>query len=415
MAQIRCKELQKLYLQAKFSPEKQRKMQINACDTLLRLVRPGKSYPFEFLCFHLTGYRPRTADAAKLIDYNTLLHDLSVYTEQISRSMKIPVGDLAGQKFYTVQSLCRRFKVCPKTISRWRRKGLAGRYLLFADGKYRLAFLAGTVDLFTRRQRGQVLRGKSFSQMTAQERDEIIGRLERMGQFCPDRRQEALRRTAQKFGRSVETVRTILVEYEKSISDRQLFAKRLTFLDEHQQQEITELFEQSVNIKELMRRFGRSKSNVYRAINLHRAAQLKGMVIKYMPCEEFDLANTKEHILKTPADLFALESKTRTTAVSNGKKTDLESYVAEISRTNLLTGRQEQFLFRKYNFLKYLAAKLQPMIEIKHPQGRMISQMRSYLHEADEVKDRLIRSNLRLVVSAAQAYAKQGGDDGVGK
>ncbi|KPK75244.1 MAG: hypothetical protein AMJ79_11980 [Phycisphaerae bacterium SM23_30] len=410
MAQMRSPELQQLYLQARFSPEKHRLRQINACDAVLRLIQPGKSYPWEFLCFHLTGYRPRTRDATKLIDYNTLLHDLSVYSERISRTLRILIGEYANQKIHTVETLCKRFGVCEKTISRWRRKGLVGRYALFGDGKYRLVFPAGTVELFLRRQRRQVRRGKSFSQLTAAEKEDILRRLVRIGQVLPDRRQEAIRRTARRFGRSVETVRSILVAYEKVILPRQVFAKRSGYLEGHQQQEAAELYEQGVSIKELMRRYARSRSSVYRAINFYRGRQIKEMVINYMPSEEFERAGGEEDILHPPVDLFAEDKYREPTLEQKGVLSVLESYVAHIRQTSLLTVRQEQFLFRKYNFLKYRAACLQREIDLEHPQGRLLNQIGGYMRSAEEIKDRLIRSNLRLVVSAARKHTRNDGE-----
>ena len=74
MADLRCNLLNQLLLQTRYAPEKQRLRQIEACEAVLRLIQPGRQYPFEFVCFHLTGYRPRSEDATEGIDYNTLLH-----------------------------------------------------------------------------------------------------------------------------------------------------------------------------------------------------------------------------------------------------------------------------------------------------------------------------------------------------
>ncbi|MCP4709439.1 MAG: hypothetical protein GY869_12500, partial [Planctomycetes bacterium] len=194
MAQIDNPEIRKLLLQARFSPEKQRLIQLDACDAIIRLIQPGKSYPFEFVCFHLTGYRPRTSKTNQLIDFKGLIRDIAIYSEELSRTLKIPVSAYEDTSFETVDSLCRRFKVCAKTVSRWRRNGLVGRLVLFGDGKYRLVFLSGTVELFEHRQDKRVHRGKAFSHLTDRNKDVIVNRLVRMGRFCPNCRQESIRR-----------------------------------------------------------------------------------------------------------------------------------------------------------------------------------------------------------------------------
>jgi len=429
MAEIQCAQLKNLLMQAKFTPEKQRLIQLNACEALLHLIQPDRKYPFEFICFHLTGYRARLAKASNLIDYKTLIADLPVYSAELSRTMAIPVWSIKDQKIYTIDGLVRRFKVCNKTISRWRRNGLAGRYLVFPDGRRRLSFLACSVDHFIRLNKRRVQRGKHFSQLSLQQRTDIVKRLIRWACFRPDRRQEAIRRTAHKFGRSVETVRIILSDYEKKTYPRKLFEKRSSYIGSDKQKQIYQLYEQGTDIKELMLRFGRSRSNIYRSINLVSAAQLLDINIGFMPCDEFTKRANHNSIMEPTRDLFpeeeninsgitvnyasgALVSNDSLAGRENSKKPtqvaigSLDAYVSDIGKTALLSQKQELFLFRKYNYLKYCALQLRGQIDIKRPSGRIMHKVRIVIQQAEELKDRLIRSNLRLVVSVARKHAK---------
>ena len=138
MAKLQCQELEDLLSQAGYAPERQRLIQLDACETLFRLIEPDKTYPYDFVCFHLTGYRPRSNKARELITYNDLLSDLPVFVEELSRTMKIP-SSLSGQKVYTKESLSKRLRVCQKTLSRWKKEGLFGRFLVFPDGRMRLS------------------------------------------------------------------------------------------------------------------------------------------------------------------------------------------------------------------------------------------------------------------------------------
>jgi len=421
MAKIRSPELAQLLMQAQFAPERQRVIQLDACENLMRLIQPGRDYPYEFVCFHLTGYRPRTLPHAVLIGYEDLAHDLAAYSEQLSKGLNIPALPSRLERAYTIEQLAKRFGVCVKTINRWRQRGLIGRYLVFKDGRKRLAFLGHAVELFEAIQGKSVEQGRAFSQLGPQERGQIERRLVRWAHFAPDQRQEAIRRTAKRFGRSVETVRKLLADYEKSSEAGRLFVKRSTYIGQDQRAEIARLFEQGTPVSELMERFSKSKSNIYRAINMQWAAELAEREIAYMGCEEFASAGTGRAFLEPPAGLF--EQTSGPVASEDGGQegerarrqrppapTGLQAYVADIAQHDLLNARQEQFLFRKYNYLKWKAATLQEGLDVKEPRGRLVRQIRGYLEQAEVVKDGLIEANLRLVVSVARKHTRHEGE-----
>lgn len=417
MAKNICQELNDLLSQARYAPERQRLIQLDACETLIRLIEPGKTYPFEFVCFHLTGYRPKTDKASRLLSYEQLLSDLPFYAESLSRTMKIPSG-VVGQKVYTRESLARRFRVCPKTLSRWQKQGLIGRFLVFPDGRMKLGYLAASVDYFLQKERQRVARGKNFSLLAESERLAILKRLIRWGRRCPDYRQEAIRRTARKYGRSPETVRSILERHEKQMqlpfpkedtAKGGLFTKRPNGISPEERREICDLNEQGIPVEQLVQRFGRSRTNIYYAINLERAQRLKNMPVEFISCPEFDDNSLKQQILEPPADLFEQADKIHLlhTPASRFKSAqDLDAYVADIQDTSLLNHRQEMFLFRKYNYLKYCAARLQGKIDPQYPQALLLRQVQSFLQQARQIKDLLIRSNLRLVVAVARKHTR---------
>jgi RNA polymerase primary sigma factor len=416
MANLRCQPLSDLLMQAKYAPEKQRLIQIDACETLLRLVNPGKQYPWEFVCFHLTGYRSRNPEGSEgnLLKYKDLQHDLPVYCEELSRTLKIPSSHLKNLRFYTIEALTQRFGVCEKTISRWRRNGLAGRFLLFPDGKYRLAFLASSVKFFVQHHKHRIRRGKEFSHLGTEEREQIIHRLCRFAHFCPDRRPEAIKRTARKFKRSGETVRIILTDYEKNEIQQKLFQKRTDSVDTDLAQEICRRYENGTPVSTLMEQYQRSKSNLYRILCLHWAGELSQTKISYIPSDEFSHPFAEQSILSEPPGLSpSIKKETDPNAIggnshpeSKSSRTLLQNYWNDIRAADLLTQRQEEQLFKKYNFLKYLTAKQQKQLNLKYPQGKLVRQMRRHLQEAETIKETLIRSNLRLVVNAARKHTR---------
>ncbi|MGL4465153.1 MAG: sigma-70 family RNA polymerase sigma factor, partial [Planctomycetia bacterium] len=71
--------------------------------------------------------------------------------------------------------------------------------------------------------------------------------------------------------------------------------------------------------------------------------------------------------------------------------------LSQYCETPLLTRHEEVFLFRQMNFLKHYAA-------LRRDAGAPIRDVAELLRRADRVRNRLIQTNLRLVVSVAKRY-----------
>ena len=426
MAELRSENLQGLLMQAQYAPPAKRLSQLNACDTLIRIIKPDRTYPYDFVCFHLTGYHPRPASTqSAMLSYADLLHDIPLYAATLSQSMHLLAKDVS-QKMYTLEQLASRFNVSKKTLSRWRTKGLVGRYVFFADGRQRLAFLAPTVEHFRRRNRRNLVRSKNFSHISPDERRQIIAWLTRLGQRCPDRRQDAIRRIAKRFGRSVEAVRRLLAAHERTLAAaasasevvakrtvadsiptlRAAFERRSGAVGPDEQEQIANQFARGIGIDELVRRFHRGRSTIYRIVRLEQAREARRHRVEYMPCSDFSLPTAEQRFCQPPPDL-TLPVPAEKAMPGDGPTTGaLETYAADILRTPLLTHRQERFLFAKYNFLKYSASQLQEQIDPVYPRAAVVDRTQRMLAEADQIKDLLIRSNLRLVVSVARKHVR---------
>ena len=60
------------------------------------------------------------------------------------------------------------------------------------------------------------------------------------------------------------------------------------------------------------------------------------------------------------------------------------------------------WLFRKFNYLKYKATTLRAELDVDHPNARVMDQIDRLYGEIVEIKNRIVRANLRLVVSIAK-------------
>jgi RNA polymerase primary sigma factor/RNA polymerase sigma factor len=81
---------------------------------------------------------------------------------------------------------------------------------------------------------------------------------------------------------------------------------------------------------------------------------------------------------------------------------NLNPYVASLYRTPLLTSEQEQQLFRKYNYLKFRAAKLRAACDPSNPPRHMLDEIEQLHARAEETRNQIIQANLRLVVALAK-------------
>ena len=74
--EIKSYNLAQLLMQLRFTPEKKRQKQLDAAEGLFAIIDRDKEYPFEFICYRITGYHPKSPERSELIKGNELLEDV---------------------------------------------------------------------------------------------------------------------------------------------------------------------------------------------------------------------------------------------------------------------------------------------------------------------------------------------------
>lgn len=379
--------------QVRFAPRERKLEQVERAERLMNELVPDRMYSYEYLCYRITDYRPETTPSA-LVSGREAGHDLRLFVEDVSDASNVRAEEVT-EAVHTVEDLSRLFNVSTKTISRWRQQGLVSRRFLIG-GRKRLGFLQSSVDRFVSHNRERVQRGAQFSQLSDEERDEIVDRARRLSRAggCPS---EVARRIARHMRRSVETVRYTLRQFDQAHPEIAVFPDLSGPLIEESKARIYEQYRRGISVEALAKKHCRTRATVYRVINEMRAKRIWELPLDYIDNEHFAQPGADKEILGPPPQI---EKPARRAKAPAG----LPPYLASLYEVPLLTREEEQYWFRKFNFLKYKASKLREKLDPARAKSSLMDRIERLYAQAVEVKNRLVQSNLRLVVSIAKRH-----------
>jgi RNA polymerase sigma factor (sigma-70 family) len=315
-----------------------------------------------------------------------------------------------SQKIYTIEELAKTMHVSTKTVYRWRKRGLIARKYVFRDGLKRFGFLQSTVDEFLDAHPDFVGQAKDFARLSDEQKSRIIKQATRLSATTNLSRHKIISRISRRTGRSHETIRYTLLEYEKANPNKNALKKSTGAIEPSQAAELYRLFRQGCPVRELMERFGRNRSSIYRIINRRRAKALLARKIEFIPSDEFFEEDADE---KIRAKLTERSHESRAKAIEPSELVDeyfVPEYLQVLKETPVLTREREVELFRRYNYVKFLACRKRADIKLSHVAATKLGEIEGHLAEAEEIKRTIIEANLRLVVSIASKHTGMGTD-----
>jgi RNA polymerase primary sigma factor len=392
--------------QVRFTPPTRRQEHLARAERLLTEIDPDKQYPYQYVCFRITEFRPSSYPDL-LIDGRELIPDL----QRMIENLTVPLNETV-ESIVTLDEISKRWNVSTKTIRRWRKLGLVGRRVVY-NGKTQIGYTQSVVDRFLATHPDRVERGGRFSQMSDHEREEILRRAKRLSRACGGTLTEISRRIARKLGRSAETVRYTIKNFDREHPDQALFPMLTGPLDQDTKEIIFSSYRRGIAVDTLAKKFNRTRTSMYRVINECRAQHLLAQNLDYIPHPSFEDAKMDAEMLGPMPDAEAYEARKREMRVPR----DVPPELAPLYEVPLLNKDQEQHLFRKMNYLKFKASKLagemrrdgQPGAEVDPARVRIqtLKEVEDLLSQANKVKEQLINANMRLVVNIAKRHSGQ--------
>jgi RNA polymerase primary sigma factor len=394
--------------QVRFAPPSRRLDQLAKAERLLSEIDATKEYPYQYVCFKITDYRP-DAHPDLVIAGADLLGDLGSFIAELARSMPALRKEEVNEPVLTLEEFSRKLNVTTKTINRWRKRGLIGLPIL-CNGRRQVGFLPSLTDPFLAAHQERVEKSGKFSQLTPEEKDDILRRARRYVQLGLGSLTQISRRIARKLGRSPETVRYTIKNFDREHPEWALFPKVLGPFDPGTKQMIFSSYRRGIPVEALAKRFQKTRSSMYRVINEIRAQRFLDQNVEYIYNPSFD-DPAQEALIRAPmpgAEVF--DATRRSMRVPK----DAPPELASLYEVPLLSKDQEQHLFRKMNFLKFKATRL--LEGMKTASDRLdphkvrtqdLDEIDVLLGEAGRVKDLLISCNMRLVVSIAKRHSAQ--------
>ncbi len=368
---------------------------INAAEQFIASIDATASYPAAEVLSRIDG-NPIPEAGNRKIPGSELLNDLRLLVEDLSDLVEL-AADSVGEQVFTVEELAKQFNVSTKTISRWRALGLVSRRLVF-DGRKRVGFLRSSVDRFVKNNVERVERGARFSQLTDEQKEEFVERAREEARSGRGQG-EIARLLAESTGRSVETIRAALRTYDNEHPSMAIFPAGSGPLNDSQKSNIFRAYRRGVPVEKLCQDYNRTKTTVYRVINEMRADWIQELPLEFIDNPRFSRKGADNACLGPMPNPETLIRKARRPA-------GLPPYLASLYEIPLLSREQEQHLFRKYNYLKFKAAKLREQLDFERPKSSVMDEIEELYAEIVDLKNQIARSNLRLVVSIAKRHVK---------
>ncbi|MDZ4831833.1 MAG: hypothetical protein SGJ09_16765 [Phycisphaerae bacterium] len=297
-ARYRTSLLEELEGQLAFAPLDALKRQMEAAEALTVELEDGATYPFEFVIWKLTGFRPSAAPP-KPIEGATLRGDLVTFILHCSERIPVPADARPGGAV-TLAELAVELGVVEKTLRRWRKRGLLCHRVRLADGRSRVGVFRTSLADFARRHPTLVTEAADFSRMdseTSRRAITLVRTLVADGLTA----NLAAKRVASAIGRSHETVRQLLDRTSAPLGATSKRRTRSTDRAVQDRRFAYRAWRFGVPIEKISERTNTKPDAIRRHVDIARAERLRGLRVRWVEFGTFERNDAEATLLAAPA------------------------------------------------------------------------------------------------------------------
>lgn len=367
--------LEQLYRELRYAPPEARRRQMEAAERLVDEIDPGQVYPWEFVVFRITAYRPDGDGPPVALVGEAVRSDLVTLIQRLSRGLEIK-ADQGGRHALRLEEVARRLNVSAKTLQRLRQRGLVCHSVVFPDGVRRVACFEDALEHFAARHRKRLDRASSFSRVEDSVQQSVIREAREQRRTRGVTLNTAARRLAEKYGRAPETLRSILHRHDRR-SAEPIFDDTAP-LSARDIRVIHRAAHWGVSPGELARRFRKTPSTIHRAVNRRRGDLLRGLELNARGDGASDALGSSLATASLPALLEHDEAL---------------ALIEAARRIEPAPDAVERVLARAYNALKTRARDAIEALPENPPAGRLDA-VETDLRRAAMIKRRLVELNL---------------------
>ncbi|MCS7014639.1 MAG: sigma-70 family RNA polymerase sigma factor [Gemmatales bacterium] len=401
--------LRQLYDQTvRYAPVERKLEQLSRAERLLTEIEHQRTYPYQYVCYRLTGFRP-DSHVDEMITGEDLEHDLSLFIAMLSESVPAVPVEQMPEPVLNLEQVRRRLRVSARTLSHLRQHGLVSRKVL-CGGRQRVVVRQSVLDHYLQQHGKPTAESLRLGQIQPAERERILRWARRMAQVAPDRADEIFRRLARRFGRRVQAIRALIRAHDQANPEQAIFPGLHGPLDEHAKRAIYTSYTQGISVERLAKVYHRTRTTIQRVLNEQRARTLLAKPITYIHSPEFEDPKREAEILAPMPG--ASEYEQDSAAMRGNVPRNLPPELAPLYQVPLLKPEQERHLFRQMNYLKYKAARLAERIDPAKAKTADLDKLEELLTRAHNVRKMLIAANMRLVASITKRYAERLGHPG---
>ena len=390
-------EVRRLEAELNYIPLRLRQAPLRRLIQFAPEIIPDQLYSFDTVFYRVTRFHP-DSHGERLLAGGSLQRDLAVLIRRLSAQTPVAVDDDFGE-VRDIESIAKYWRVSLRTVKRWSLDGLPLFCARFCDG--RIAWATQAVALKRFQEARTRRRSQSTARLTRAERRAILERVAvlRNGGACADA--DIVRRVSRESGRSPATIRRIIRAARKVEEARTSKALPVAGMSERDAERLVTRYRAGVPVRGLAREFGLSSATIYRVLHHALVAGIVKMQIHYIPSAEFAAPEAEPQCLGDDG-LFTFPPEPGEDMLD--APAGIPTYLGELYRIPLLTRAREGELFRKYNYIKYRMAMLQEQVRAQGYVTELVDRFDAFRRGADQVRQILIRCNLRLVVSVAKRH-----------